>query len=74
MTLKEKYNKIQHKREFAKCIGNKINVEFSTIEVYFNSEKGVPAKHLDLLDKAIDIQLAFDEKVKSEQSELFDEL
>lgn len=61
--MKEKYKKIMHKTEFCNMLSKKLGVKRKSITNYFE-KNDIPIKHLEKINKALDLRLKLDDKIK----------
>jgi len=61
--MKEKYNQLMYKAEFIRVIASKLQLDPETVRIYFNGNK-IPKMHYERIDKALDIKLAEDNKIR----------
>ena len=72
--MKEKYKKITHKMAFLDMLSIKLKLKPETLKGYFVENATIPEKHLETINKAIDLQLKADERIKAIEVSVFDEL
>lgn len=71
--INKEFEKIKHKSEFCQFIGFKLGIQPNTLETYLRSNN-IPKMHLFRINKAIELQLQFDERTEKEHEELFFDL
>ena len=69
----EKYNKLMYPKEFRIKLGMKLGIEPMTIRNYFETNR-IPTKHKAFIEKALDLQLVLDEKIRQINVDSFEEL
>lgn len=72
--MKEKYKKITHKMAFLEMLSVKLELKPETLKGYFVESAVIPEKHLLKINKAIDLQLKADEKIKAIEVSVFEQL
>ena len=69
--MKDKFKKIDQKTAFIEFIAGKLDLKNDSVRCYFDSGK-IPSKHSEFINKALDIQLEYDQKIREIKVKAFD--
>jgi len=72
--MKEKYKKLDKKTAFLKSVAIRLGVELATLKGYFTENGTIPAKHKERIEKAIELQLLADEKIRQIEVDVFEKI
>jgi len=72
--MKEKYKQLEKKMAFLKAVAIRLNVEVQTLQGYFSENGNIPLKHKERIEKAIELQLKADEKIRQIEVQVFEEI
>ena len=72
--MKEKYKKLDQKMAFLLMLSLKLEIKVTTLQGYFTENGTIPPKHQELINRAIDLQLEADEKIREIENVVFEQL
>ena len=72
--MKEKYKKLDQKMAFLLMLSLKLEIKVTSLQGYFTENGTIPPKHQELINRAIDLQLEADEKIREIENVVFEQL